>query len=260
MKNVKYLAIVFLAFTLWLSACYKDATGIADGQARLNVYLTDAPAAYDSVNISFSQVSAHIDSEWVSVSGDPVTVDLLSLTNGNTILLGSADIPAGHYTQVRVIIDSAEIGVDGNVWDLTVPSGAQTGLKMGPEFTVEEGSIYEMIIDFDASRSIVVMGGKNHPKGYKLKPHLRMIMKAVSGSVSGMVTNPQDAPVAYAIQATDTVTSAFVDTLSGHFKLGFLPVGEYKIAVADTNSLSYEQTGVWVIAGENNDLGEITLQ
>ena len=260
MKKMTFLSIALLVFSLVITGCYKDTTGIAEGQARLNLYLTDAPAAYDSVNISFSQVSAHIDSQWVTVTGDPVTVDLMTLTNGNTMLLGSADIPAGHYTQIRVIIDSAQIGVTGQIFDLDVPSGSKTGLKLGPEFTVEEGSVYEMIIDFDASRSIVVMGGKNHPKGYKLKPHLRMIMKAVSGSVSGVVTNPQDAPVAYAIMATDTVTSAFVDTLSGQFRLGFLPVGEYKIAVEDTNSLSWEQEGVWVTAGDDNDLGDITLE
>ena len=242
-----------------LSGCEKDATGLESGMGRLNVYMTDAAALYDSVNITFSQVSAHIDSEWVMVTNDPVTVDLLEWTNGNKLLIGSADVPAGKYSQVRILIDDAEIGVDGEVYPLKVPSGAQTGLKFGPEFMVEEGSIYELVFDFDANRSIVVNGPKKEPKGYKLKPHIRMIATAVAGSISGTVSNPKDVPIAYAIQQDDTVTSSLVDTVGGYFMLGFLPEGEYTVFIADSNDLDFNQDNVWVTAGQNNHLGSIIL-
>jgi hypothetical protein len=51
-----------------LFGCEKDATGLEEGMGRLNVYITDAAALYDSVNITFSHVSAHIDSEWVMLA------------------------------------------------------------------------------------------------------------------------------------------------------------------------------------------------
>jgi hypothetical protein len=169
-------------------------------------------------------------------------------------------VPAGKYTQVRIIIDDAVIGVNDTVHSLTVPSGAQTGLKFGPQFTVEEGSIYELVFDFDVNQSIVVNGPKKDPKGYKLKPHMRMIATAVAGSISGEVTNPKDLPIAYAIQQGSTITSSLVDTTTGYFMLGFLKEGEYTVSIVDTNDLEFNQDKVMVIVGENNDLGNIILE
>jgi len=260
MKKLFYLILLMIFFLFALSGCEKDATGLESGQGRLNVYMTDAAALYDSVNITFSQVSAHIDSDWVMVTGDPVTVDLLKWTNGKKLLIGSADVPAGKYTQVRILIDDAEIGVDGEVYPLDVPSGAQTGLKFGPQFTIEEGSIYDLVFDFDVNRSIVVNGPKKSPKGYKLKPHMRMIAIAVAGSISGTVSNPKDVPIAYAIQEEDTITSSLVDTVGGYFMLGFLAEGEYTVSIVDTNALEYNQDNVMVIVGENNNLDSVTLE
>ena len=94
-----------------LIGCETNSTGIESEQkGTLTIYLTDATADYDSVNITFSEVSAHIDSDWVVVQGDPVTVDLLKWSNGKSMVLGSADVPAGKYTQIRIKIDDAEIG------------------------------------------------------------------------------------------------------------------------------------------------------
>ncbi len=257
----KLLLLTFIPSLLFVfSGCEKDATGLDSGQGRLNIYMTDAAADYDSVNITFSQVSAHIDSEWVMVTGDPVTVDLKKWTNGKKLLIGSADVPAGKYTQVRLIIDDAEIGVDEEVYPLTVPSGAKTGLKFGPQFTVEEGSVYELVFDFDLNQSIVVNGPKKDPKSYKLKPHIRMVSTAVAGSISGTVTNPEDVPIAYAIQEQNIITSSLVDTVDGYFMLGFLTEGEYTVSIVDTNALDFNLDNVVVIAGEDNDLGVITLE
>ena len=132
-----------------LIGCETNSTGIeSEEKGTLTIYLTDAPADYDSVNITFSEVSAHIDSEWVVVQGEPVTVDLLEWSNGKSMVLGSADVPAGKYTQIRIKIDDAEIGVNDQVYPLDITSGAQTGLKLGPQFSIEAGSSYDLIVDF----------------------------------------------------------------------------------------------------------------
>jgi hypothetical protein len=243
-----------------LTGCETNSTGIESEQmGKLTIYLTDAPAAYDSVNITFSEVSAHIDSEWVVVQGEPITVDLLDWTNGKSMVLGSADVPAGKYTQIRIKIDDAEIGVNDQVYPLDVPSGAQTGLKLGPQFSIDAGSSYELIVDFDACRSIVTMGSKKDPKGYKLKPRLRVMALAITGSISGTVSNPDSLPVAYAIQDGDTITSSIVSGDDGYFKLSFLPEGLYKVSVADTSDNSYNQDDIQVNVGSDNNLGNIIL-
>jgi hypothetical protein len=257
MRTLLYILPLVL-ISIW--ACDNDnSTNPGASNGRLNLYLTDAAAVYDSVVIHFTHISAHIDSEWVTIQGEPQSVNLLEWSNGRTLLLGSADVPAGKYTQIRVIIDSAKIGVDGEVYPLEVPSGAKTGLKFGPQFTIADGSTYELVMDFDAYRSVVVMGPKKNPNGYKLKPRIRLIARAVSGSISGVITNPEDAPEAFAIQGDDTVTSSLADTISGQFILGFLPEGLYKVSVEDTLGLKFSQDGVTVISGQDNDIGDISL-
>lgn len=250
---------VSIVLFLMLSGCDKDTTGSSPTTGTLRIFLTDAPGGFDMVNITFSQISAHIDSGWVTVTGQPQTINLLEWNNGNSIVLGEAQMPAGHYTQIRLIIDSANVVKAGQSHGLKIPSGAQTGLKFGPEFTINAGSTYELVIDFDVNRSIVVTGPSHNPTGYKLKPHIRVVPRAVTGSISGTVTNPDDLPTAYALQAGDTVTSTTVDTTNGFFMLSFLPSDLYTVAVADTAGKSFSQDSVMVMAGSDTNIGQITL-
>jgi hypothetical protein len=244
-----------------VSSCDKEGTDPSLEKGYIIVHLTDAPAAFDAVNITFSEISAHIDSDWVTIQlKSDSTVNLLDWTNGKSMILGENEVPAGYYTQVRLKIKSAEIVVDNVTFPLDVPSGAQSGLKFGLNFTINPGSTYELVLDFDVKKSIVTTGPKNDPKGYKLKPHIRVISKAVSGSISGTVTNPKDVPVAYAIQNSDTTTSTLVDTLSGFFMLSFLPEGSYTVSIEDTLGKVFNQSNVGVIVGKTNNLGDITLQ
>jgi hypothetical protein len=250
---------------LLLSECTKHITQPDENTGILKIFLTDAPSSYEAVNVTFSTISAHIDSEWVKVQAEPVKINLLEWNNGKSIEVGAAEVPAGHYTQIRLIIEDAEIIVDEISHPLSVPSGAQTGLKLGPEFDVQAGSTYELVIDFDVHRSIVVTGPKWNPKGYKLKPHLRVTPKAITGSISGTVENPENVPLAYAIQEIenmadpDTVTTAVVDTTTGKFFLSFLPEGSYKVSVRDTLDLFYDIENVMVTAGTDNQLASFTL-
>jgi hypothetical protein len=116
------------------------------------------------------------------------------------------------------------------------------------------------MVDFDASRSIVTTGPRNDPNGYKLKPHLRVVAKATTGSISGMVLNPENLPFAYAIQGTDTLTSAQVSLNDSTFMLTYLPDGLYTVSVRDSLDRSYNQDDVPVVSGANNNIGLITLQ
>lgn len=227
---------------------------------RLRISLTDAPGDFEAVNITFAEISAHLDNQWLSVSIDTMTVNLLEFSNGKTIEIGSADVPPGTYTQIRIKIIAAEVVVDGQTKDMKVPSGAQSGLKLGLPFTVAEGSTVELMLDFDANRSVVVTGPPDNPKKYLLKPRLRLISKDLTGTISGTVTNPEHLPTAFAIAGEDTVTSTLVDKDSGGFMLAFLPEGLYTVSVRDTLDQSSEKNDVRVTVGTDNNLGEITLQ
>ena len=263
---MKKLFLSHFLFLLFFIGCTKNVTQPEESTGILKIFITDAPASYEAVNITFSTISAHIDSEWVTVQAEPITVNLLEWNNGKSIEVGAAEVPAGHYTQIRLIIENAEISVNQVVHPLSVPSGAQTGLKLGPAFSVLPGSTCELVIDFDVQRSIVVTGPKWNPKGYKLKPRLRVTPKAVTGSISGTVENPKDVPLAYAIQENvsineqDTLTTAIVDTTTGEFMLAFLPEGIYKVSVRDTLERYHDIENVMVTAGSDNKLEPFTLK
>jgi hypothetical protein len=261
---MRYVTTLILGLSLLManfSSCDKEATEPSVKNGNIIVHLTDAPVDFDAVNITFSEISVHLDSEWVTIDMESdSTVNLLDWTNGKSMILGQDEVPAGHYTQVRLKIKAAEIIVDNETFPLDVPSGAQTGLKLGFNFTVDPGSTYELVLDFNVNKSIVTTGPMKDPKGYKLKPQIRVISKAVSGSISGMVTNPGDQPTAYAIQGSDTTTSTLVDISSGYFILSYLPDGSYTVAIEDMTEKSGVKTDVGVVAGQNNDIGEVTLQ
>jgi len=251
--------ICLLAGLLFLGCGDEGPIG-SNQTGTLRVHLTDAPGAYEAVNITFSEVSAHIDNDWITVQDDPQVIDLLEWNSGKSIVLGTAEVPAGNYTQIRLIIDDAEVVLDGQTHPMTVPSGAQSGLKLLSNFEVIAGSTYELVIDFDAQRSVVSTGPPQNPNRFLLKPTVRVAPLAITGSISGTLTNPTNAPVAYAIANADTLTSADVSSDIGAFQLAFLPEGTYTVSIQDTSGLAHTQTAVSVTAGQDTALESITLQ
>ncbi|MCK6576227.1 DUF4382 domain-containing protein [Myxococcota bacterium] len=169
-----------------------DATsGTSGGQGRVEVRLTDAPGPYEAVPITIARVEAHrsggaaadpedagagdagVDGDgddgggWIVLVDTPQTHDLLQLQNGVEAALGGRDLPAGHYTQIRLILSDANVVVGGATEPLKVPSGFQTGFKLNHDFHVEADTTYALVLDFDAQASIKETGA-----GYLLTPVL----------------------------------------------------------------------------------------
>lgn len=98
------------------------------------------------------------------------TLDLLDLQNGVTEALGIMNLPAGDYSQLRLMLVDATIVVDGEEHDLFVPSGSESGLKVVGGFHLEEGTATTLTIDFDALQSVHYAPGR----GYMLKPVIHL--------------------------------------------------------------------------------------
>ncbi|MDP2983747.1 MAG: DUF4382 domain-containing protein [Candidatus Latescibacter sp.] len=260
MRFVQFLvSVLFTSLLLW--GCSKDETTTGNPTVgTVKVHLTDGPGDFEKVNITFSEITANLktgEENWIVINNQSQTLDLLTLTNGITSVLGEKQLDPGQYGQIRLKITKAEVVVKGTTYTLDVPSGATSGLKLGSGFTILPGITTELVVDFDAARSIHAMGNKQN---YKLNPVLRLIVKAESGAVSGKVVNYQNSPLAYAIAGTDTVASALVKKDSGGFLLGFLPAGSYTVAVADTLNKKFSRADVMVTVGNTTNLGDITLQ
>jgi hypothetical protein len=154
----------------------------------LQLYLCDAPLDADNVTgvyITIDEIQCHRDGQWATCQDfiGPQTYDLLQLTDGNSALLGELALPAGHYTQIRFMLDIEEEGssqpspgcylefADNSTQPLFAPSGGETGYKGVGNFEVPINGTVEVTADFDAGKAVVVAGSK-----YILKPTIKLIV------------------------------------------------------------------------------------
>ncbi len=229
------------------------------GTGRLKVYLTDAPADFGEVNIEVTRAEIHSAgsdslSGWEIVNADTATYDLLTLRNGANALLGDQTLPAGRYTQIRLFIgENSNVLVDGVRHDLEVPSNA---VKLNHTFEIQENVLYELTLDFEASRSIVQTGNGR----YMLQPVIRVVANTISGSISGTVLPVSAWSVVSTTIDGDTI-GTFCDTLTGDFLLAVLPAGMYDLIIvpADTTYRDTTLAGVEVMALQETDIDTVQL-
>jgi hypothetical protein len=270
-------ALLSLILLLGLAACSDDpaAPAAGAGEGRLVLRLTDAPGDYDAVNLSVVGVRVHRagadtvggDEQdgmngdghggWMTVSEDSFTVDLLTLSGGHSLVLADTMLPAGTYTQVRLMLgEGCHVIVDGERHDLEVPSGEQSGLKLNHPFTLTDGVLHEATLDFDAHRSIHVTGNGR----YMMKPVIRIVVTAVSGGLRGVVSPAEARAMVWAVQGTDSAL-AYADTLDGTFDFPLLRQGIYDVSFLPTAG-DFRDTTVFdvdVSAGAVTELGTVAL-
>jgi hypothetical protein len=178
------------------------------GTGTLSLMLTDAPRDdLQAVYVTIDEVQVHMaDGEnggWKTVvEPDPKrTFNLLELVNGVMEQLGVGVLKEGTYTQMRLIIglapDEGEgvfnilghphpfanyVIVDDTEIPLKVPSGVQTGVKLVHPFEIKVDLATELILDFDAAKSVHKAGNSGK---YILKPTIKVI--GTHGVIDGRV-------------------------------------------------------------------------
>ncbi|MEX0648696.1 MAG: DUF4382 domain-containing protein [Balneolaceae bacterium] len=267
MKKINFLFKTFvpslLLVMLTVTGCSTDSDA---GMGTLEVKMHDAPADYDAVNVFIERVEVNNttgEEGWQTISEPNESFNLLELTNGVFEVIGSAELETGLYPQIRLILssDNNSLVIDGEEHSLTIPSGAQTGVKLNVNAEIRDGIQYTLLLDFDALRSVVKTGQAENP-GYILKPVIRATNEALTGNIGGEVSPVEARAVVFAISGTDTLSTTFADTSNGEFLLVGLEEGSYSVSV-DPREEGFTGTdidGVEVTVGETTDLEVIDLE
>jgi hypothetical protein len=260
------------ALSTLVAACGGGGGGSTAGTGTLQVHLTDAPACgFDQVNVTVTKVRVHRSDEagvdadgWQEVVLNPARkINLLDLTNGVLESLGQTTLPAGQYTQVRLLLagnDGAgapanSVVPEGSASEIAIdtPSALQSGLKLKGDFDVAANAVTDLVLDFDACKSIVKRGNG----GYLLKPVISVIAKAASGGISGYVTPGQAGAIVSAQQDGVVIKSTVPDAATGAFTLSPMPPSgsaNYVVVVNAEGRTTAAVTGVPVSIGANTIL------
>ena len=158
--------------------------------------LTDSPyGAANAVLVTFSDVSVHrSEGGWEPLFDTFAerTCDLKQLENGALADLVSGELPAGHYTQLRLEVVAAalyENPADGaGPCDATPPIGVAVPvdvpsgtIRLTRQFAIAEGGLTTVLLDFDGDGSIRQIGGAT-----ALQPRTRTATE--TGIAAGMET------------------------------------------------------------------------
>ncbi len=170
----------------------------------IEVRVTDAPAGYEvtsiMVTIAEDGVQVHrasdnqTEGEWITI---PITgdnpFDLKELEDVEEVL-GSDNMTAGRYTQIRMDIEMVVVTYlkDGevNTANATMPSGK---LKFVRPFEVVEGETTVLLLDFDAEKSVIFTGSGK----VMVKPVVKLMVS----------DKEKPSELGYSLEATDNATA-----------------------------------------------------
>jgi hypothetical protein len=279
LKN-SFWIMVLLFSTIILFAC--DGGGSSSGgggssaggdTGTVTVGLTDnSTYKYKAVYVTIKELqfnrkdpsSDMSNKSWEVFATPNKTYNLLRLVNGVSETLGDKEFPVGDYKQIRLIIGETPesennnegephpyanyVGLkDGSYVPLKIPSGLQTGIKLVHNFVVERGKTIELLLDFDACRSVVEAGKSGK---YILKPTIKVIEPINKSVVSGTVTDASDdqpiGGVNVSAQISDGLSATVVrSTLTDNGEEFKDEKGNYELLLSPTQSYS-----VVVFSGE----------
>lgn len=246
-----------------LAACGGGGSGGAQ-QGTLKLAMTDAPACgYDHVYVTVTKIRVHQsadagtnDAGWSELAIAPRRIDLLGLTNGVLQELGSLPLPAGSYQQIRLVLAdnpsnptpshplANALVPSGSTSEiaLTTPNGQQSGFKLKANFDVTGGQVADMVLDFDACKSVVKAGNSGN---YNLKPVVAVIRRLTT-EIVGYVDPTLALHTVVSTRDPDNNLRATVpDATMGKFVLAYLPEStNYTVVVAGRDLTTVAVTGV----------------
>ncbi len=97
-------------------------------------------------------------------------MNILDISKSNPVVLSDVSVPSGDFEQLRLVIkNNATIVVDDVSYDIKIPSGEQSGVKLDGNFSIR-GKFFRLDLDFIPEESVIY----NKGQGYILKPVIKI--------------------------------------------------------------------------------------
>ena len=288
MKNItKRTAFgVLAASAVLLAGCGGSGSGSDETATTgfLSLGISDGPIhEARKVCITFNEIELKSGSETTIIELNPVRIiNLLDFQGADAApLLINEEVNAGDYQWMRLGIDAVRgtqinagtitgtqcdgdasyiVMNDDSAYNLYVPSGANSGLKLVGGFTVPPGESPHFTAEFDLAKSITAPPGLD--PDVILRPVIRLVNDLDVGELAGVVDsalataegcepsvyvfadgvtpNPigiDDDPVSTDTDPNDPVATAMVakqlnndESETGNYSVGFLWPGDYEAA------------------------------
>lgn len=274
-----------LIVILVVLSCRKETMSHAANTAKsLNVYLTDAPCAFDTVLVDIRVVEVKIDTAhhkdegdddkddkdgdddhrghdnfgvWDTLNITPGIYNIADLRNGVDTLLAKGSIKPGTIRKIRLTLGTNNsVVVGGKTYPLHLFPGASPYVYV----KIDEEDLEDMHrgkmglwLDFDICRSIILYNGQ-----YYLKPVISPFAPAKFGTIEGEV-HPRAAQ-AFITAYNSLDTGSAIPNDDGEFKIRGLVSGTYTVVIHAFNG--YQDTtinSVMVSAGRETELHDVYL-
>lgn len=240
------------------------------GKGEVTFEITDAPTDDANVKGVFVTVAD------IKVNGESIgmtqkqTIDLTAYADGQTKLLGTAQLDAKSYNSITLVLDN-ETDANGNApgnyvlttddskFSLNSASSGQTEITLDKSINVTANTTESYVLDFDLRKSI--QRSTNTAVKYQfvdegdLKAAIRVLEKDMTGKIEGTYqenfSTNADMIIVFAYKKgefdqssettanangmffTNAKTSAVVkEGLTDSYKLSFVEEGEYELAFA----------------------------
>ncbi|MFN7117738.1 MAG: DUF4382 domain-containing protein [Saprospiraceae bacterium] len=266
-------AMLLFASLFLFAACNNDDDD-DDNNGNVRFEITDAPVDDPNVEGVFvTIVGLEVDGTPITDFEGPLTFNLMDYRNGEVKALGFADLNAGTYSDVTLIMDFENDqngngpGVyvqtnDGVKHALNTNNTLDSVINVSGSFTVDQNNSQEaVVIDFDLRKAITYStsgdtSDYNLVSDDDLDEVARLITKedagTIEGDLDGDLAQGGDVIVVYAYEKgaynvserlgnvpfKNAVTSAVVDG-NEEFTLNFLEEGTYElrfVGYEDTNN------------------------
>lgn len=206
----QYPIIILSGLLAVVAGCGSSGSDPAQETGSLSLAVSDGPIHNATkVCITFDEIEIKGSGASTVVALDPPEkVNLLDFQGKNAApILSNHELPAGQYQWMRLGVDavrgsnggagdtggvecdgvSSYIAMEGgSTYNLYVPSGAQTGLKLVGGFMVPANGSANFTAEFDLMKSL------NSPVGQApdvmLKPAVRLVNNIEAGTLVGMVS------------------------------------------------------------------------